>query len=257
MRWIITEPSGVAAALSEGLGTEPRPRLLSEIVDRGPFTRIDRLDVYAEAYYSRLLEVLESDFGTLKRLVGENIFRGLVVDYLKVHPSRSYTAAELGRELPNFVRGWELSEDLPYLADVAALEWAIVDSFFAIESGRLDPLELQKVPAEKWPNAKLKLSPSVVLMHSLWNVSELVHDTQALPTRSENWILIYRNLDLKVRVVRLDRLQHIVLRLLSQSLTLGELCEALERHLSDTDDLPPLMDWFQGWVQNGVIAAME
>lgn len=62
LRWIITEPRGVAETLNEPGEMEPKPSCLLEVVDAPPLPRQDRLDIYAEAYFARLVDSLAKDY---------------------------------------------------------------------------------------------------------------------------------------------------------------------------------------------------
>src|SRR5579864_9297536 len=70
MRWIITEPRGIQEALSNPWTLDPAlagrykepERQLEVIEEAAPLSRHDRLDVYANAYFYRLLESLASDY---------------------------------------------------------------------------------------------------------------------------------------------------------------------------------------------------
>src|SRR5580658_8222492 len=70
LRWVFTEPQGIAAALeSEGPALrrpEPGPRLLSWIADGPPIGLNRRLAVYADAYFLRLLDSLGADYKAVK-----------------------------------------------------------------------------------------------------------------------------------------------------------------------------------------------
>ena len=66
LRWIVTDPRGVAPALAEprphGKGRryqEPAIQGLSWIEEQPPLTVTARLDIYAEAYFARIVEVLD------------------------------------------------------------------------------------------------------------------------------------------------------------------------------------------------------
>ena len=69
LRWVITHPNGVRPALQNANGQEPQPRALEAIVEAPPLDRLSRLDIYAEGYFARLVEVLTSDFETLHRVL--------------------------------------------------------------------------------------------------------------------------------------------------------------------------------------------
>src|SRR6476620_8270809 len=78
---LITAPEGVEKTLAaRGL-----PRAHVEEFVRSDALR--RLDVYANMYFFRLLEVLEDDYPSLRAALGAEAFHNLVTDYLQRHAS--------------------------------------------------------------------------------------------------------------------------------------------------------------------------
>ncbi|MBI3544224.1 MAG: putative DNA-binding domain-containing protein [Deltaproteobacteria bacterium] len=251
LRWVIVDPMGVEDALEHREG-EPRPRCLEAIAENGPLSRLERLDVYAEAYYARLLECLEQDFPALKRVLGDDIFRGLVAHYLDAHPSTSFTAAELGKELPGFIASWELAQSLPYLADLARFEWAHVAAFFAAEWPAFDLERFRALGESEWPGVKLSLDPSVHLIESDWNVDDVWEDDKQPAEEGRRYLVVYRAA-LRSRAEKVSELEFRVLQLLAEGCALGEVCEKIELALDVDAEMPPLMDWFRGWIESGVV----
>ena len=53
--------------------------------------------------------------------------------------------AEYGADFPAFIAGYEAARDLPYLADIARLDWALNLAFHAPPGGRLQAADLSAV----------------------------------------------------------------------------------------------------------------
>src|ERR1700693_5287793 len=97
-RWlqaVITHPDGVEAGLASSEARDQidvDPGRVEQVVDPSKRrTSIERLEVYANAYYARLLECLRDEFPALLHAVGEEVFDGLAFEYLPSYPSQSYT----------------------------------------------------------------------------------------------------------------------------------------------------------------------
>ena len=91
MHAVITHPEGVAAGLDS---QEARSEIdvvasqVEQVVDPSKRrTSIERIEVYANAYYARLLECLRDEFPALFHAVGEEVFDGLAFGYLQAYPS--------------------------------------------------------------------------------------------------------------------------------------------------------------------------
>jgi hypothetical protein len=183
MKWIITDPRGVEEALklSTPTGeienkeryTEPALRALDFIVTSESLGAIERLDVYAEAYFARILESLQVDFALTFYLIGEAPFQKLIADYLKNFPSRTQNIGEVGKHLPHFIRKNEIIRDFPYLADAAALEWLAIESFYTSPLGGFTTETLACLSEEDWSRVAFKLNDSLRLTSSIWPLHKL------------------------------------------------------------------------------------
>lgn len=89
MQSVIRNPDGPDAALIDAV-IEPSQRMLSR----------DRLQIYANAYFARLLEVMTTEFPATAAAVGADVFVEFVHGYLQRHPSTSYTLSQLGAKFP-------------------------------------------------------------------------------------------------------------------------------------------------------------
>ena len=63
--------------------------------------------------------------------------------------------AEYGAGFPAFIAGHDAARDLPYLADVARLDWALNLAFHAPAGGRLAAADLAALPADRLPSLRL------------------------------------------------------------------------------------------------------
>src|SRR5581483_6380291 len=107
MQTVIMHPEGVA----EGVASAPA----RECLDIGPeqveqvvtpsrtLTALDRLSIYGNAYYARLLECLREEFPVLVHALGEELFDAFTVGYLQKYPSRSYTLNDLATNFPRYL----------------------------------------------------------------------------------------------------------------------------------------------------------
>src|SRR5271165_5096559 len=105
------------------------PGLIAAVRPAATLDSTGRIQVYADAYFLRLRDVLIEDFPTVAKILGAEKFEGLAQDYLRAFPSEHPSVRHLGRALAEYVGS---RSDLPYyLADLAQLEWAMIDAFDA------------------------------------------------------------------------------------------------------------------------------
>lgn len=96
-----------------------------------------RFNVYRNNVLVSLIEALATTFPVTQELVGVQFFRAFARLYVRQSPPVSRILFEYGRDFPDFVAGFAPAGDLPYLADVARLEYSRVEAFHAADSGTI------------------------------------------------------------------------------------------------------------------------
>jgi hypothetical protein len=145
--------------------------IAAAIVD-GPRANVEtRLAIYANAYRSRLQEVLEADYPALQVLAGDDLFMQLASGYIAAHPSTSPNARWFGAKLPTFLGSVEPFTSHSVLAEMAEFEWAMSLAFDAPDDPVVQIEVLVTLPAESWPELGFCLHSSVQRITMRWNVS--------------------------------------------------------------------------------------
>ncbi|HEY2147291.1 MAG TPA: DNA-binding domain-containing protein, partial [Pirellulales bacterium] len=152
MQAVIMHPDGVDAGLASEAARrhlDVAPDDVEQVVSRSlAQTSVERLSIYANAYYARLLECLGEEFPVLKQTLGEETFDAFAFDYLQRYPSQSYTLGKLGENFARYLRdtrpaanneaqsgdasddGGELPADWPdFLIELATVEWIFSQVF--------------------------------------------------------------------------------------------------------------------------------
>lgn len=127
-----------------------------------------RLEVYRNAYYIRLQEAIAHDFPTLLAVAGDAHFGELTSRFIKANPSTHPSLRDFGRVLPQWLR----EEGESVLADVAELEWAVVEAFDAADKESLDADILAQIPPNDWEHLIFDFHPSVSLVTVSCNARE-------------------------------------------------------------------------------------
>jgi hypothetical protein len=196
-----------------------------------------RLDVYRHAYNVRLQDALAHDFPALLAAAGEKKFGRLVAAYLRERPSKHPSLRWLGEPLADWLR----ASNEPALADIAALEWAVLRAFDAPDAAPLTPAHLSDLPPDRWPELRLSLHPSVSLLSVAVNARAIwsaVRSSEAPPalTPSAEWLIVWRAAN-GPAVQSISRSADLLLRVLGSGSNLGSSCEALAKS-TDSDKVP-------------------
>lgn len=268
MRWIVTEPRGIHTALSTPWTLDASladrykepARQLEVIEEAAPLPKKDRLDVYANAYFYRLLESLAADFKTVHRVLGEEKFHDLVAHYLMRFPSNSPNIGDLGEAFPGFIKGYPLLQQFPFLHELATLERAIMECLFTHHLPALDVSSFQAKSEEEWASARFVLDPAVRLMSVQWPVDMLWKSREQpqplelpnAPDLAPRHLLLYRD-DNWVDVSTLEVLPWTALLMLQSGMPLGAVCETLSKQWNRPLEALPVKEWFSSWVATGLV----
>src|SRR5262245_42124274 len=82
-----------------------------------------RLRVYRHHVLRSLETALSATFPTVQTLVGDEFFGGMARHFVANNPPKQPVLSEYGADFPAFVEGHAPAGGLPYLADVARLDW--------------------------------------------------------------------------------------------------------------------------------------
>ena len=150
------------------LAGDPAAAVESIVSDRIPAAY--RFGVHINTFTSSLVQELESTYPVVRQLVGATFFHGSAVAFIRSHPPTVPQLWVYGADFPVFLDDFAPARSVPYLADVARLEWARCEAYFAADDGRLCPDALQSVAAVLYPALRFRLHPSVRLVRSRFPV---------------------------------------------------------------------------------------
>lgn len=138
-----------------------------------PPTPATRIQVYRNAVRSNQREAMAAVYPVVQALVGQAFFNEAADQCLAAHPSTSGDLHDLGAEFPAFLREYSPAQTLPWLGDVAALEWAVHRAFHAADAQPIDVTALSHVQAEDMDRLVLLTTPGVALIHSDWAIQTI------------------------------------------------------------------------------------
>ncbi len=101
MQAVITHPAGIARGIESDEAKRnvgvPVSDIEQVVTRSSKQSAVERLGVYGNAYFARLLGCMAEDFPATKHAVGEEAFAGFVIRYLQKYPSTSYSLGDLHR----------------------------------------------------------------------------------------------------------------------------------------------------------------
>ena len=101
----------------------------------GPVARHPGFAVYRNTSARGSVEALRSAFPTVNLLLGEDMFSDMALAYRNEQPPMSPVLAAYGACFANFLSRQPWVEELPYVPDVARLDWLWLESLLARDCG--------------------------------------------------------------------------------------------------------------------------
>lgn len=151
-----------AAALRERSRTPALQRWLAgpgELVER-------RMAIYRANMVAAAEKALASAYPVIRQGVGDDFFHGLAREYQRGTPSASGDLTGFGAGFDAFVESFEHTQSLPWLADLARLEWAVHRAYGAADAPDWDPSGLGAVEPERQDAIRLQWAPGTALVAS-------------------------------------------------------------------------------------------
>ena len=138
-----------------------------------------RLQVYRHNLEASLGAALAAVYPVVARLVGDACFRAVARAFIARFPSRSGNLHAFGAELPAILAAEPALAGLPYLGDVAALEWASHEVYHEADPVAFDVGALAAVPPDAQPALRLPLQHATRFIASAYPVLAIWQSNQA------------------------------------------------------------------------------
>ena len=175
---------------------------------------------------------LAGDFPVVERLVGAAFFGGLAERYSVAWPSRSGDLNVYGRDFAQFIEGDPHAAQLPWLADVARLEWAVAECLAAADApapdfarfAALQPGEQERAPLTLHPAARRVSSPHPIL--AIWEANHPERDGTPEGSGGASRVLVTR-VEGHVRPHAVDAAEWRALAALEDGASVSRLADAL------------------------------
>lgn len=184
-----------------------------------------RLEIHRNNILASLSEALAKNFPVVCRLVGRRYFDHAAAAFIRTAPPADPRLSHYGAGFGDFLA--RFCPDLPYLAEVARLEWLVNE---AIHDGWEQPITLAQARlGVRSGDIFLKLQPSIRIFESTWpalavwqaNQPEVAEPPQLEIALGEENLLVHRRQD-KILFTRIDPATASFVGLLRQSASLKD-----------------------------------
>ena len=218
-----------------------------------------RLALYRGNLHATWRRALGNAYPVVLALVGEGFFGGLARAYGRHSRSDSPDLNRFGANFAAFLDDFAPAAQLPYLPDMARLEWALHCAWLAPDAPALAAEALAALTPAQLEAQHLALHPACTLLSSRWQVAQLwqAHQQQGeggggFPQQLQQPgdCLVCRP-HWQAQVLQLDAASHAALQRLQQGACFGAALDAAFALDEDFD----LGRHLQQWLAHGVLAA--
>jgi hypothetical protein len=238
--------------------------IVDHVVDSDRLASRDRLAIYGNAYYARLMEALEQDYETLHVLLGDEEFIRLCENYITSFPSKHPSLRWYGQHMADFLTDQQPYRDHPYLAELACFEWTFTLAFDAADAPSATEATAAAVPPDRWPNLTFSLHPSVHWFGYHWNILPVwraAKDDDVMPeiTRleSQEYCIVWRH-QLTTQFRTLDADEVSMMKGIQARENFAQLCERLALQGVDAGEVPMrAAGIMKTWLASGMVSQLD
>ena len=228
------------AVFEHGSDNHTTSKLGHYINETEGLSSIDHFNIYKGSITASLNRALREIYPVCNRLTGDDFFNAMGKEFMRVSPSHSADLANYGENFPEFLTDFKHVADLPYLPDVARLEWAWHRAFHAADETSLDTEQLAGVQENDRGQIVFELSLSASLIsseypiHHIWQVNQDDHPENQTVNLNEGGVdlLVWRK-GYDMHIDALDAGECSLLKDIQQQRSFSNLCDKETDHKID------------------------
>ena len=133
----------------------------------------DRLSIYRNTLFSTLTNALRLSYPAVHRLVGTDFFEAGAHEFIAAQPPRSAYLDHYGAGFADLLARFPAASSVPYLPDVARLEWSVSRALHAPDAVPLDVLALAAVGESSHERVCFASHPSLGLIRASYPVDTI------------------------------------------------------------------------------------
>lgn len=236
-----------------------------KIVDAPQISVHERVEIYRQGYYLRLIEILEREFSALKNLLGKPAFDAICHDYIDAYPSTHFSVRAYGRFMVRFLSTRPSSE--PLHLELAEFEWAFGKVIDAPDGPQLTIEDMGSIPPEAWAELRLELHPSLrflslslnspAIWRALFENDPVNHPVPAVERAEQPLTWLVWRFNHRAHYQEAGPEQLLMIKAIQENHTFPQICEAL-CEIMDVDQVPQFAgSTLREWVSVGLISRVH
>lgn len=232
-----------------------------------------RIQIYNQQYWWRLLSTLQEIFPTVTRLFGYHDFnQAIAIPFLTKYPPNHWSLHFVGSRLLQWVEEDYHENDKELVWNAVKMDWAFTDGFIAPS---YPPIDLSKLPTPGDLSSILEetlyLQPHVQFFEMpydmfLFRIDFLQQDADywidndfpplpLLPEGEKAFFIVYRLRNNDVTVEKVSKTEYLLLQNFREGSSVDAICQWLETQdeVVSQEAGENLHNWFQNWTLNQLL----
>lgn len=232
------------------------------IVKQGNISIDTRLNIYGNAYRTRLRETLETDHQLSGNYLGDELFDQMAAGYIDECASQHRSLRHFGDSLADYLKTHAPFNEHPQISELVRFERLLLTAFDAADSLRASVTDLTSIDGNHWPAITLKFHPSVQLFSSQWNavsIWQALKQEQTPPPAVEqtNHWLLWRNAELLTEFRHCSSAEFCCYEFFAAGETFADVCDALLNIIPEDDISSTAVEILVKWLNLGFIEEIK
>lgn len=164
----------------------------SHVIGDDILTAEQRFGIYRGSVHGILTQALELTFPVCKSLVGDKFFDKMCQLFIDQYPPTTSFFVEYGNHFAKFLSSFEHVQKIPYISDIAQLEWARHEVWHKIRNESFDFGQLAKLDEKDQVNVTFVLTDTLRLLQSNYSIDNI-------------WFAHQKDSDIKLDEIELDK----------------------------------------------------
>ncbi|MBL8708156.1 MAG: putative DNA-binding domain-containing protein [Rhodospirillaceae bacterium] len=232
----------------------PRP---AGVIGRAGRPAADRFDIHRNNIFASLTAALRARFPVVVRLVGEAFFADMAAIFIRRHPPVSPVIMEYGGAFAAFLKEFDAVGALPYLADIARLEWLRHLAAHGADAVPADLSPLARLAPSAMAELRFTLHPTATALSSaypvasIWRANAVAPDLQPVLADSAGESVLIVRPHRQVLLLDLPPAGDVLIAALQEGRTLGDAAALAAARDLDFDLTLTLAALFRGGAITG------
>lgn len=227
-----------------------------DIIQPNPkLSALNQFAIYKNSTYAKLQRALTDIYPVCRKLVGDDFFNGMCDRFIQQTPSQSYDLNKYGETLSSFISTFQPAQTVPYLSDIASLEWAWHLTFSAPDTNHFDFEKFAACYATEGENILFSLPRQSTLLvspyplHQIWKMNNGSDDSLIVLEAEQSYHFLIWRKQFDMRIDAISEIDWQLLTWIQSKMSLGQLCKntaMLYPEITISQKLPEFIS--HGWI---------